>query len=525
MKYISFGRLGQLHAGTVMVCISLAYVAAWTALPLTFFNNPFFDWDTTVELMWGQEWFILPPWHPPLPNWLLYIFFRLGGSFSISLMSPLSQAFCFFIVYLFARRFVEPSKALLSAALLLGTHFFYTADLLIYNHNTAQPIFWILVIYLFHSCLHGRGLHYWVFLGAAAAACFLVKYTAVFLLICVPAWLLLYPSARKLLWTSGPWISLSIFLALIAPHVIYFILYDGIIPGLKRPQQGVLDMLLFSIRGHFWMLLVLALAGFLWKGAFSWRWPLSHDDRFLLVFGLAPFCLVFVVGTLLDQGYSYSWFWPFSILSGLLAMRFWGSRATVKRCQWAVYGCIALLIIMPGFALAKISLTGEVRKNGKGPFILLSDLARKMDEIYAEHSIHSRKIVVVPYDRQHSIAGVAFMMDSPQPRTLFEARSDRNPAIDRKDLCDATIILSYRGKLLEKLKIQRRKRLMAKYLHSIEGIISDCVAQGVVPITVDVVVGYKPTLWLIDGYPPPFDVSITLLAKERPEGRVGKSTK
>ena len=131
------------------------------------------------------------------------------------------------MVYLFARRFVEPHKALLSAALLMGIYFFNSFYVMKYNHNTAHPIFWILVIYLFHACLRGKGLHYWCFLGAAAAACFLVKYTAVFLLICVPAWLLLDREARKLLWTPGPWISLLIFLLLIAPHVTYFYLYDG----------------------------------------------------------------------------------------------------------------------------------------------------------------------------------------------------------------------------------------------------------------------------------------------------------
>ena len=117
------------------------------------------------------------------------------------------------MVYLFARRFVSTHQALLSAMLLVSLYILYYKSLYItnYNHNTAQPIFWILVMYLFYACLQGRGLHYWCFLGAAAAACFLTKYSAVFLLICVPGWLLLDPQARKLLSTRGPWISLLVF--------------------------------------------------------------------------------------------------------------------------------------------------------------------------------------------------------------------------------------------------------------------------------------------------------------------------
>ena len=52
-----------------------------------------------------------------------------------------------FMVYLFARRFVEPHKALLSAALLISTFFFNSFTLIVYNHNKAPLIFWILVIY------------------------------------------------------------------------------------------------------------------------------------------------------------------------------------------------------------------------------------------------------------------------------------------------------------------------------------------------------------------------------------------
>ena len=155
------------------------------------------------------------------------------------MISPIFQAAFLFMVYLFSRRFVEPHKALLSAALLLCTFYFSTIEVTNLNHNTAQPLFWILVIYLFHSCLRGKGLHYWCLLGVSAAACFLAKYTAVFLLICVPGWLLLDDEARKLLWTPGPWLSLLIFLLLVSPHMTYFFLYEGSYGSHQTPLQRV----------------------------------------------------------------------------------------------------------------------------------------------------------------------------------------------------------------------------------------------------------------------------------------------
>ena len=319
MNYISFGKLGQFHPTTVMACMALFYAAAWSSVTLLLFGHILSEWDLTSELMWGQDWLLLPPnHHPPLPNWLVNIFFQAGGPYGTVIISPFFLGLCMFMVYLFARRFVEPHKALLSAALLIGTYFFYSSYVMRYNHNTAHPIFWILVIYLFHACLRGKGLHYWCFLGAAAAACFLVKYTAVFLLICVPIWLLLDREARKLLWTPGPWISLGMFLLLLAPYLAYLYLSDGYNPldRLGGGKWGAGEIILRSAQNHWLMFVILALTGFLWKGAFSWSRPLTRDDRFLLVFALLPLLLVFLVGSMIGQKYIFNWFWPFFTLIG-----------------------------------------------------------------------------------------------------------------------------------------------------------------------------------------------------------------
>ena len=47
-------------------------------------------------------------------------------------------------------------------------------------------------------------------------------------------------------------------------------------------------------------------------------------------------------------------------LTGLLAMRFFGGRATVKRCHWGIYACMALFIIMPGVGLAQAAYKNKI---------------------------------------------------------------------------------------------------------------------------------------------------------------------
>ena len=504
--YISFGRLGQFHPTTVMACFSLFYVAAWTSVAVILFGPPLFNWDIITELMWGRDWLLLPPQHPPLPNWLINIFFELGGPWTTAIIGPLSQALCLFIVYLFARRLFDHHKALLSAMLLMGISFYNTLDIIEYTHNTAHPIFWILTIYLFHACLRDKGLHYWCFLGVAAAACFLVKYTAVFLLICVPAWLLLDPKARKLLQTPGPWISLLIFLLLVSPHITYFYLYDGSIRNPPYAHASVRDAILQCTRTHWFMFIILALTGFLWKGTIEWGRPLTRDDRFLLVFALLPFLLVFLAGGITNQKYFINWFWPFFTLSGLLAMRFFGGRATLERCHWGIYACIALLMITPAFVLTRAAYQGKMFHDfdyKEGTFTSFSDLADKIDATftqYAKYDPPRHRILVAPYSLEKPLAGAVYMMAKPQPKLFFEANPHWSPAIDQKTLCDSTIILSFKGQA-------------SHYTSRIKKIISDCVAQGIKPIKFDYLVRYNKPL-LAEKPHPPFKIQLILLKKD-----------
>ena len=519
--YISFGKLGQFHPTTVMACFSLFYAAAWSSVVLIVFGDTLHIGDVILELMWGQEWLLLPPnYHPPLPNWILNIFFQLGGRHSTAIISPFFYGLTLFMVYLFARRFVAPHQALLSAMLLVSLYILYYKSLYItnYNHNTAQPIFWILVMYLFYACLQGRGLHYWCFLGAAAAACFLTKYSAVFLLICVPGWLLLDPQARKLLSTRGPWISLLVFLLLISPHLTYYFLDDGSIKNLHKGKYNEWFILSRAVRNHSWMFFILGLTGFLWKGTFSWDRHLSRDDRFLLVFALLPFLLPLLAGSIIGQKFIFHWFWPCFLLSGLLVMRFLGGRATLKRCQWGIYACIALLLFDLGFTLVKKTAALELfPPENRGSILLspLSPLADKMDAIFAEHTKHiphQRRIVVATNRGGHTLAGVVFMMAKPQPKLFFEAKPAFNPTIDQKTLCDATIIINsqYNEYARRNIKLRRRQ---TRYKRKTKKIISDCVAQGVKPITFDFLVHYQKKLWTEKPHHPPFKVKLTLLKK------------
>ena len=164
----------------------------------------------------------------------------------------------------------------------------------------------------------------------------------------------------------------------------YFFLYEGSYGShqtFRRVQHsGSKDLLqslwLYVTKMHRWTLIILALTGFLWKGASSWSKPLSRDEKFLLVFGLLPLGLVFLVGGLIGQEYRVVWLWPFCTLSGLLLMKFFAGRATAKRCHWGIYACIAFLIIAPAFQFVKTSYTGKLWVLKESAFISFQKFSR-----------------------------------------------------------------------------------------------------------------------------------------------------
>ena len=82
MNTITFGRLGQFHPTTVMACISAALccLVVWHTANFYLISLLFSGRDVVRELMWGRDWLIFPPWHPPLPDWLAYTSFVTRGN-------------------------------------------------------------------------------------------------------------------------------------------------------------------------------------------------------------------------------------------------------------------------------------------------------------------------------------------------------------------------------------------------------------------------------------------------------------
>ena len=79
------------------ILILCTYFALWSVLPAIL--APSLPLDVVEGIIWGREWQLGYYKHPPLPSWLLDIFFHLFGHVGPYLLSQLCIAATLFMVY------------------------------------------------------------------------------------------------------------------------------------------------------------------------------------------------------------------------------------------------------------------------------------------------------------------------------------------------------------------------------------------------------------------------------------------
>ena len=414
------------------------YVALWVlAASLT---HSSFGLDTLEGLVWGKEWLLGTYKHPTLPSWVLEIAWQVGGGFGVKAILPIFQMLTLWVVYLFARIFVSPQRALLSA-LLVALCFAWRSFDNVFNHNTAQPLFWVLVIYLFYLGLNNRKLYWWILLGAAAAACFWIKYNAIFLLLCVPLWLLIDEEARKTLKTPGPWVSLGVFLLLISPQV-YFLLENNFSPlryGIGRADRGHSGFYFLSAQllTQLPLIFVLALTGFIGKGFLSITRSLSRADKFILYFAFVP--LVLFVFTLIafGQGFRTQWGYSFFPLMGLVAMRFFSGRFDDIKFTRAFYALLFFIFATPAANAVYTILRPSITTRASKFLYPQKTLSQAVESHFAKATGKEMKLIV----GRLNIAGRAGIYMRARPQFLYEGSWKKSPWVDKRTACQATAIV------------------------------------------------------------------------------------
>jgi putative flippase GtrA len=271
--------------------------------------------DELENMHWGQALDWGSAKHPPLFGWVNYLWVETVGYHDLStyVLQKLNVAVGLVLLYILARRFLDRRGALLAVALAAATVNIILIALK-YNGNSALWPIWIAYLLVLHRAVRTDRGRWWVATGLLAAAAVLTKYHTFLLLACSLGWLIATPAGRAALAGWRLWLGVFVGLAVLAPHIVWFVerggptfgyaienLTAGRGPGsllshIRNPAQYALTQAVFLCPA-----LVLLLR---WVGqdrtAGRRRQRDATDLDFLLwhgpVFGLAPAALSVVSG-------------------------------------------------------------------------------------------------------------------------------------------------------------------------------------------------------------------------------------
>ena len=306
------------------------HLVVWTLVPSLV--NPNLPLDVIEGLFWGQAWQLGYEKHPPVMPWLLEGFMALapGQDWPAYLLSALSVSVAFWALWRLARDFLQPAAAALSVLLLEGVYY-HNFTIPEFNPNVLQLPFWALSVLCLWRGLSSGSILLWGLFGLFGALGILTKYFTVFLIMALGAFLVFDRAGRAAWRTPGPYVAMSVGLAVLAPHLIWMLLHDFPTVSYALQRSGALTDSAFVRHVGYpakfllaQILAALALVVLLFALGRP-RWSPRIDGRqarFLLAAAVGPLILVLIVSAVFGLRLRSMWGAPIPVFAGLLAFAF-----------------------------------------------------------------------------------------------------------------------------------------------------------------------------------------------------------
>jgi 4-amino-4-deoxy-L-arabinose transferase-like glycosyltransferase len=394
----------------LVLLILLGHLLLWTVLTGISHSAP--DLDNMEELVWGNvfEWGYYK--HPPLPSWLIYGLTRLLGQpiWLTFFAGQLSVVLSLYFIWRLACEMTSQKNALIAILLIMPITYFTTRGV-ISNHNTIQ--FWSIAgaIWFFYRAWRYERIRDWMLLGMFAGFAMLTKYSALVQFAAFAVFLLADGALRHARTWKGIAAATGVLGLMLAPHLWWMssqaktpIGYasNSLSREMTRAEHWQLMGDVFSTTAARLapMLLVLSFigCGVLWrrrsvaKAAAANAAPNAiqaapalqklaaqlrpADRRFILLVGLGPFVLTFLIVIAFKLPMIADWASTFYLLFGFFA--FWlyssppGDSSQLLRTCLKVVITVQLLTVI-GYALARgplSNMTGRAtRSNFPGAVI------------------------------------------------------------------------------------------------------------------------------------------------------------
>lgn len=355
------------------IAFLVVHVVVWTVVP-ALIRGPALDkhGDMMENFVWGQEWQWGYQKHPPFFSWVSATWLGLTGfsPWSYFLLSQINVAIAFIAIRGIAREYLTPTIAITAVMLMELVPTYSLMSFKFNSHSILLSLWPLTALFTLRAVTRGRASS-WALLGLFAGLAMLSMYYSALLLACLVLLLVLTPEGRWAFRTSGPYVALLVFAAVLAPHVLWLVEND--FPpfryALAHFDESTVDSLLrtaeFAAMNLFYIAPLLIAVWLLFKNRGFLR-GLSPGDRsfgqfFLPVAVLGPFLLAIGAGLLMQVRLSSVWGIPlwFAISVLLLTPIATGIDNRQDRAARRLVGI--LLVLMPTAALVTAALSGDVR--------------------------------------------------------------------------------------------------------------------------------------------------------------------
>lgn len=318
---------------------------AWTLMPfLSRGNAPF---DSVEGVAWGNLWQWGYEKHPPLAPWLTASMTHLFGNvdLGIYLLSQLSVIICFWAMWRLANKILTPWRALIGVVLLEGIYYYNVASPQ-FNPNILMLATWALTSLTFYNALKGQRWHHWLLCGVCAGLAMMTKYEAALLFVPMLFVLCGTDIGRKSLRNFAFYGGIIAGILVFSPHLIWLaehhfdaVIYaagrmdNPAVPHISHWLEHFYQPLRFVFEQTAALLPILLLFIPFYIRSNERLTIASFDRRFLLLMGLGPFVITFLISMVTAAWIHSLWAFPFFSFIGILLVTFWQPKVDEKRLR------------------------------------------------------------------------------------------------------------------------------------------------------------------------------------------------
>lgn len=211
---------------TVLLLV-LGYAVVWTLYAIVSRSAQDTVADMAEMLVWAQDLEWGYPKHPPLPAYILWLWFKVFpfADWAYLLLAVLTVSIGLYLAYELAGEWLDGGKRA-AVVLLLSVVPFYNFQGIKFDQNSLLIPLWALAMWGLVRSLKTDSVRWAILCGAAAACACLVKYWSAFLLLAMGLAVLADDNRWRYLRSPAPWAAVAVFVALVLPHAIWLVQND-----------------------------------------------------------------------------------------------------------------------------------------------------------------------------------------------------------------------------------------------------------------------------------------------------------